>query len=358
MEENVELKNFTTFKIGGKARYFFRVKNAGEAGEALRFARKENLPFFVIGGGSNLLASDEGFSGVVIKNEILGVSFAEESDYVEVTAGAGEPWDAFVGNVVSRGLYGLENLSGIPGTVGASPVQNIGAYGAEAKDCIVSVETVDVVTGAVKIFSADECKFGYRDSFFKTADGKRYIITRVCFRFKKQGLPNIGYKDLKNYFTQASKINSGPSLAEIRQAVLEIRLGKFPDLKTAGTAGSFFKNPIIPKTQFDELKKKYPNLPGFPTNADRRRPDADLRRQKTPDSILYIKVPLAWILDNVCKLKGFHTENVGLFERQPIVIVNTGNASAEGVKKFAKEVSECVKEKTGITVEWEVDFLK
>ena len=180
---------------------------------------------------------------------------------MEVRAGGGENWDDLVAETVRRGLYGLENLSGIPGTVGAAPVQNIGAYGSEVKDVIVSVETFDSSLNEIKHFFPSECRFAYRDSFFKTKEGKRFIITAVTFRLRKDASLNIEYKDIKNYFAQK---NISPILSLVRKAVLEIRKGKFPDLRTTGTAGSFFKNPIIPKEKFDALKKKFPGLPGFP----------------------------------------------------------------------------------------------
>lgn len=346
MEEHVELKNFTTFKIGGQARYFFRVKSVEHAREAVLFARENKLPFFVLGGGSNLLVSDKGFSGVVIKNEILGLSFKEGGEDVLVTAGAGENWDSFVSECVKRGLYGLENLSGIPGTVGAAPVQNIGAYGVEAKDSVVSVEALDTNTGAVRNFSNTDCRFVYRDSFFKTAEGKNYIIMSVTFRLKKNGDLNVGYKDLKNYF---AKSNIPPTLRTVRQAVLEVRRGKFPDLLATGTAGSFFKNPIISQAEFDELKKRFPDLPGFPVSGSHHsHVFADSHR---------VKVPLAWILDNILHLKGFMNGPVGLHEAQPLVIIHQGGGMAEDVERLARDVASKIKVATGIDVVWEVEKL-
>ncbi len=340
-EENVQLSDFTTFKIGGLARYFFRVKTIEEAREVFSFARQENLPFFILGGGSNLLVSDEGFPGVIIKNEILGISFVEEGDEFQVFAGAGENWDSFVDHCVDKGLYGLENLSGIPGTVGAAPVQNIGAYGSEAKDTIVSVEALDSKTGKLQIFTNEECRFGYRDSFFKTAEGKRYLIANVTFRLKKGGVLNIEYKDVKSYF-EAKK--SFPTLKTVREAVLAIRARKFPDLATTGTAGSFFKNPIISQIQFDALKKKYPDLPGFVL-------------QTANCELPSVKVPLAWILDNVLGIKGYMVGRVGLYNAQPLVVVNSGGARATEVLALAKDVANKIKEKTGIEVVWEVEML-
>ncbi|MSR78681.1 MAG: UDP-N-acetylmuramate dehydrogenase [Candidatus Taylorbacteria bacterium] len=333
MEENVELKAFTTFKIGGRARYFYRVKNEGEAREAVSFASEHSLPFFVLGGGSNLLAGDDGFDGVVIKNEISGISFEEKEGKVFVTAGAGENWDNFVNECVQRGLYGVENLSGIPGTVGGAVVQNVGAYGAEVKDTIASVEAIFEGSSKLKKFSSLECQFGYRDSFFKTPDGRKMIIVRVTFSLNKNGTPNFTYKDLKERFREENA-----ALPEVRKAVLEIRKGKFPDLKTVGTAGSFFKNPIIPQEQFDELKKKFPDLPGFPFTGSN-----------------LVKLPLAWILDHILGIKGMTDGSVGLHHAQPLVLVNVGDAKSTDICRLANEVADKVKQATGIVLDWEVE---
>jgi len=364
-EENIPLSEHTTFKIGGLARYFFRAKTVDDLNAALDFAEKKHLPFFVLGGGSNILASDEGFQGVIIKNELLGISFTEDGDDIEVVTGAGEPWDNFVEAVVGRGLYGLENLSGIPGTVGAAPVQNIGAYGVEVKETIVSVLALDGKTGALKTFNNSECFKAYRDSFFKTPKGKRFVIVSVTFRLKKRGILNLEYKDLQNkifnfqfsrlpetgtvgqaIFNDKEKERRVKTFApkDVRKAVLEIRRGKFPDLKTTGTAGSFFKNPIITEEHFIRLKKQFPDLPSFSVS-------------NVNGQMSMVKLPLAWILDNICKLKGYQKEHVGLYERQPIVVVNTGAGSAEEVKTLAEETIRCVKEKTGIDIDWEVEKL-
>jgi len=334
-EENIPLSEHTTFKVGGFARYFFYVKTIEEAHMAVDFARSKKLSFFVLGGGSNLLVSDEGYQGVIIKNGILGQLFREDGEDMLAEVGAGENWDDFVVEVVKRNLFGIENLSGIPGTVGASPVQNIGAYGVEAGDWIVSVTTFDARTGEPRVFNKDECRFAYRDSFFKTAEGKNFVIISVMFRFKKQGVINIEYKDLKNYFVDKAT----PALLDVRKAVLEIRRGKFPDLKTTGTAGSFFKNPIISQDKFNELKKKYPNLPGF-----------DLGNG------LY-KISLAWILDNVIHCMGLRLGEVGLHHAQPLVLINNGKAQASEVSALAFDLMKKIREATGVTVAWEVERL-
>ena len=256
-----------------------------------------------------------------------------------------------------RGLWGIENLSGIPGSVGAAPVQNIGAYGAEIKDTLEWVEVFDSESGEVRRIASADCGFEYRDSVFKSPENKKLIIIRVAFLLKRNGTPNLAYRDLKQIFNdQFSIFNEAEreqkirelTPAEIRNAVLKIRSKKFPDIHTTGTAGSFFKNPIVSKEKFDALKHIYPALPGFPlSHSGHSGAFVDSDR---------VKIPLAWILDNLCGLKGFRKGNVALFERQPIVVVNLGGASAEEVRAFTEEVARIVKDATGITVEYEVQF--
>ena len=403
VREEVSLKELTTLKIGGKARFFCSASTEEELKQAFLFAEKKRLPIVVLGGGSNVLISDDTIEALVVKIEMQGVTWKEEKssippfaakwgtppltkeesdspfskgstptggkDFVLVTAGAGESWDALVAKSVMRGLWGIENLSGIPGTVGAAPIQNIGAYGTEVKEVIEWVEVLDTKVGTVQKLSPTECLFEYRDSIFKQPKGKHFIVSRVALRLRKEGTPNLEYKDLKNYFTSSfspsleGEIKEGvhptsilpskegrkkPTLTEIREAVLAIRAGKFPDLNTHGTAGSFFKNPVISKEKFDELKKKYPDLPGFPCT----RFDLGSRTRSN-----LVKVSLAWILDKICNLEGYRKGNVALFERQPIVLVQNGAASSEEIHAFAKEVIRQVQEKTGIEVEWEVAFI-
>jgi UDP-N-acetylmuramate dehydrogenase len=329
MKENVSLADTTTLKVGGEARYFFEALTEEDIVRASAFAAERKLPIFVLGGGSNILFSDAGFPGVVIRIKTQDISYEDHGGAALGRATAGVSWDAFVADAVSRGLWGVENLSGIPGTVGAAPIQNIGAYGAEIKDIVESVRALDMRTGEEKIFSNADCRFEYRDSFFKTEEGRHFIVLEVTFRLSKEPKPNISYKDLKEYgFSELSP-------QSIRSAVLEIRSKKFPDLSKVGTAGSFFKNPIISQTHFDTLKKKYPELPFFAAKNG-------------------VKVPLAFILDKVCDLKGFAKGPVGLFQNQPLVLVNTGGATAKEIRDFVAGIKKIVKDKTGIDIEEEV----
>ncbi len=388
IEEHVSLKALTTLKVGGMARYFAAVASVDELKEAFAFAKEKKVPFTVLGGGSNVLIAGGEINRLFIKIEIKGIEWKSpltkgalhsdagglftkgkttpasedggtpKSSGDIVTAGAGESWDSLVTQAVEKGLWGIENLSGIPGTVGAAPVQNIGAYGAELADVLLWVEALDPATGMLTKLSLGQCGFGYRDSIFKRSEGKGLIITRVALRLSKEGTANLEYKDLGNRIsnsqflistkTEEKRSEREITPSDIRTAVLEIRGGKFPDLAVYGTAGSFFKNPIISKQKFDELKKKYPALPGFPISSSSN------FQLRTSNLELPVKVPLAWILDNICGMRGLTEGPVGLFKNQPIVLVNFGGASAGEVNAFARRITDCVKEKTGIHVEYEV----
>ncbi|HLP43967.1 MAG TPA: UDP-N-acetylmuramate dehydrogenase [Candidatus Nanoarchaeia archaeon] len=329
INSNERLAPYTSFRIGGPASFLIEADSEDVLKVAVEYAHHKILPIFVLGEGSNVLISDEGFKGLVIQVNIRGVEFPEPNLLV---AGAGEHWDDVVAMAVAKNLSGIENLSYIPGSVGATPVQNIGAYGTEIKEVIEWVEAFDPKTMSVRRLTNAECRFGYRNSLFKSGDGKHLIVVRVAFRLKENGAPNISYKDLALYFS--GKHN--PTITEVRQAVIDIRKKKLPDIKEVGTAGSFFKNPIISRDAYTALLKKYPDMPSFPTNDGKK------------------KIPLAWILDKVCNLNGYREGNVGLYKTQPLALVNFGNGTANEIKNLAEKISNQVKEKTGIEIEWEV----
>jgi len=332
IDENIKLAPFTTFKIGGPADFFCSVTSEDDVREVVEFAHEKKIPFFVIGGGSNILISDKGFPGLVILNEMKGIAI--ESDVI--SAAAGESWDDFVGYTVSKGFSGLENLSSIPGTVGASAVQNLGAYGVTAGQFIHSVLVFDTREMKFVELSNADCGFEYRDSMFKHEKG-RYVITRVDFKLEKGGKVNIEYKDLKEYF--AAKNINAPSSAQVREAVISIRAGKLPDWKLWGTAGSFFKNPVVSAKEYVLLKEKYPGLPGFPEAEGK------------------VKLALAWILDNICHAKGMMNGNVGTYEKQALVFVAKPGATAAEVVELAQELMKRVKDATGVTIEGEVEWV-
>jgi len=332
IQKDIQLAQYTTFKIGGPARFFCSVRTDAELIQAIGFAQEEHIAIFILGGGSNVLITDKGFSGLVIRIGFKGISFDGDT----VTAAAGEQWDDLVEQTVTRGLYGLENLSAIPGTVGATPVQNIGAYGAEVADTISSVRVLDTTNLTIRDLGNVECQFSYRDSLFKHEKG-RYIILAVTFNLSKKGTVNTTYREVREYF--ASRSIASPTLEEVRQAVIEIRWGKLPDWKLWGTAGSFFKNPIISSAHFNELKIKFPGLPGYPEDDGR------------------IKVSLGWILDHVCNVKGLCVGNVCTYEKQALVLVAKPGATSEEVVDLAHKLMEQVKEKTGIEIEGEVEWV-
>ncbi|MEI8248955.1 MAG: UDP-N-acetylmuramate dehydrogenase [Candidatus Taylorbacteria bacterium] len=350
IQENVALAQYTTFKIGGPARYFCVVTDEDDLVYAVSFSKKNNLRTLVLGGGSNILISDQGFDGLVIKIEIekkLKVKSAKlkigtQQDLYKVTVGSGMAWDDFVAQTVEQGLYGVENLSAIPGTVGAAPVQNIGAYGVEVGDVVSGVRALDTTTMEYIELTKEQCMFGYRDSIFKHHKG-RYIITRVDFVLKRNGVVNTTYKDLKEYFGKKGDRTNGETYtsADVREAVIDIRRNKLPDWNLWGTAGSFFKNPVVSKNTFDELKKTYPDMPGFVEVDDASR----------------IKIPLGWVLDKICQVKGLQKGNAMVYEKQALVLVTKPGATATEVKELAYELMQCVKDKTGIEVEGEVEWV-
>jgi len=343
VQENISLAEYTTFRIGGPARYFAVVKDIEELEEAVVFAREKNTKLFALGGGSNILVSDTGIDCLVIKLEITGVDFIEKDPQRgewEVIAGAGENWDVFVAQTVERGLGGLENLSLIPGTVGAAPVQNIGAYGAEVANTISWVDVYNTETGDLETLGNPECDFAYRNSIFKKPEVKKYIITRVAFKLSSKAKLNTQYKDIQNYITNHDLNKDQLTIKDVRNIVIDIRTNKLPDVTKIGTAGSFFKNPIIEKNLYEKLGEKYTDMPHFQT------PDPEK-----------VKVPAAWLLDKLCGFKGYKKGDIGVYQNQALVLVNTGKGTAEEIKALAQQMIDCVKEKTGITLEREVEYV-
>lgn len=335
VKEQVPLYQYTTLKVGGVAKYFIEVNSMEDLEKAGQFAKQTALPFLVIGGGSNLLVSNKGYDGVVIYNQLKGREFISNSDgNTTLICQAGEILDEVVAECVGRNLWGLENLSSIPGTVGATPVQNVGAYGVEVADIIVGVDTYNVENNSKIFLSRRDCKFGYRDSFFKKAEGKNYIITAVHFRLENKSNPKINYTDLLKYF-----VNHNPTQSEIRNAIINIRAKKFPNWREVGTAGSFFKNPIITKNEAEILLVRFPELPTYET-ADGQ-----------------IKVSLGYILDKVCNLKGYREGSVGLYSEQALVLVNYKEQNSDEIKNFVDKIIEKVFAKTKIKITPEVCFV-
>lgn len=339
LEKNVPLAPYTTMRIGGNADVFFHVETLADLAFASKYIREKKLAFFVLGGGSNVLIRDEGFHGAVIHPRLKGIKVKQLGSFrFKVEAAAGERWDDLVAYTVGQGLYGLENLSLIPGSVGAAPVQNIGAYGVELKETLESVEIFDMNDGKIKVLSNEECKFGYRDSIFKKPKGKYYIITKITLELASKGNIYIGYRDLMLRFKDVYSSKLTPK--DIREAVIDIRQKKLPDPTKIGTAGSFFKNPIVTKLQFQKLKMRFPALPSFAAAGGK------------------VKLPLAWILDKICGLGAYREGNVGLYLHQPLNVVQYGDATAVDVLRFAERVAHIIEEKTSIKPEWEVRMVE
>ena len=338
----IPLAPYTTMKVGGPAEFFAVVEDEEDLRASLSFAKEKELPVVILGGGSNVLISDEGLKGLVIKNEIEGISYKEIGDELLVTAGAGVWWDDLVKETVMKGLWGMENLSSIPGTVGATPIQNVGAYGVEVAELIRGVRVYDSVEEVFKVMTPLECQFGYRDSIFKTKKGKRFVVVEVTYVLSKIAKPRLEYKDLAERFGgigPSEQSSFVPTAAEIREAVIDIRKKKFPDVTVVGTAGSFFKNPIVSEAESEALRLAYPELPMYPQSDGR------------------VKVSLGFILDKICGLRGSREGSVGLYENQALVLVNYENASAKNISDFAKKVADEVFVKTKVVIEPEVNFL-
>jgi UDP-N-acetylmuramate dehydrogenase len=336
--ENVVLKNLTTFKVGGSARFFVSVHSESEVEKAVLFAHQQNIPFFILGGGSNIVISDKGFSGLVIKMEIKNFSIDEDGDVAYVTLGAGEIWDAMVERTTTAHLSGIENLSYIPGTVGAAPVQNIGAYGVEIKDVLCSVRAYDAEDKKFIELSVDDCELSYRSSIFKKQ--KKFIVVSLTLRLSKKYSPNFAYKDIQEYIENKEIVKADLSAADMRAIVIDIRKKKLPDWRVVPTAGSFFKNPEISTQAHAVLKKRYPQLPGFVTDSRS------------------VKIPLAWIIEHICELKGEKLGGAAIFEKHALVIINKDKATSSDIEKLAERVALCVYKKTGILVENEVQLVK
>lgn len=337
MQENFSLKPYNTFSVDAKAKYFSEVSNTEELKKALTFSKNHGLPLLFLGGGSNILLTKD-FEGLAIKLNFKGISEENISDHeVLVTAKAGENWHEFVKYCLQKNYGGLENLSLIPGNVGTSPMQNIGAYGTEIKDIFVNCLVLNLKTLELETFNLEECKFGYRDSIFKQEGKGKYVILEVTFKLTtKDHHIKTEYGAIKNELEHL-KINN-PSIQDVSNAVINIRQSKLPDPKEIGNAGSFFKNPTIPLTQFQDLKQNFENIQGYP-NGD------------------VVKVPAGWLIEQ-CGWKGKQIGNVASHRLQSLVIINaTGNATGKEIFDFSTEIINSVKEKFGIELEREVNII-
>ena len=332
--ENISLKPFTTFAVDAKARFFIELFSQEEIISFLGVSRSEHRPLLILGGGSNILFTKD-FPGTVLKIAVRGIDIlSEDNDHVYIRASAGENWDNFTRYTVEKGWGGLENLSLIPGNVGTSPVQNIGAYGTELKDVLHSVEAIDIETARKRSFSAEECGLKYRDSIFKKDLKGRFIIVSCTYRLSKEPMVNLSYKALRVELETMTVRN--PSIQDVRNAVIGIRRRKLPDPAMIGNAGSFFKNPSVSAEDLEKLKGKYPGI-AFYQQADG------------------YKVPAAWLIEQ-CGWKGKRFGDAGVHVNHPLVLVNYGSASGEEIMALANMIRDSVFERFGIFLEEEVNI--
>lgn len=337
IQRQVVLASYTTLRIGGLARFFTVVKNLEELKEALRWARENKKEIFILGGGSNILLT-KSFPGLVIKNEITGSEIIRETEKsVWYQAYSGENWQKFVETSVRRHLYGLENLASIYGTVGAAPVQNIGAYGAELKDVFVSLEAINLKTGRSKIFKAADCHFAYRDSIFKKSLKGKYFIYRLTVKLSKEPRLNLNYGGIKDILS-AKKIKT-PTSKQVALVVTELRASKLPVPAVLPNAGSFFKNPEVSEKEFKKLQKRWPEIKFFPGSKPK-----------------LIKIPAGWLIEQA-GFKGKRYGAVGMYEKQALILVNYDGASAAEVLAQIKRVIKGVKKRFDLTLEPEVNII-
>jgi UDP-N-acetylmuramate dehydrogenase len=351
IQEKVPLAPLTTLQVGGEARYFAELKREDELQEAVRFAKSRELPLFVLGGGSNLVIADSGWPGLVLKIAIGGITTPNANDAagnaVLFGVGAGVNWDDFVAQAVAQNCAGVECLSGIPGSVGGTPVQNVGAYGQEVSDTIESVRALDLKQDRIVVLPKPACGFRYRSSIFNTSDRGRYIILRVNYRLKRGGTPSLKYADLQHYFAERLGKNKLPSLAEIRDAVREIRRGKgmliVPGDDDCRSAGSFFKNPILTPDQFQQLRDRAAAhglvIPSYPA----------LDAQH--------KVSAAWLVEHSGFSKGYILGAAGISAKHALALINRGDAKASDIVELKEKIQHSVQEAWGILLEPEPVFV-
>ncbi len=341
--QNISLAPYTTFKIGGPAQWFAEAASEEDVLEAVDFARKHALPLFVLGGGSNLLVADGGFAGVVLRIALRGTTEWVDGDRLICRVAAGEDWDGFVSRVVSRECAGVECLAGIPGQVGGTPVQNVGAYGQEVSETIRTVRVLCAESREFIELDNAACCFAYRESLFNTAARGKYIVTRVDYVLRAGGAPMLGYADLRRHF-QAWQTK--PSLAEVAQVVRGIRRDKgmflVPGDPDCASAGSFFKNPVVDQEVFSRVESAVPGgtaIPQYPAPEGK------------------VKLPAAWLLEKAGFSKGFGVGRAGISTRHTLALVNRGGAAAEDVLRLSEQIVAGVEARFGIRLEREPVYL-
>ena len=330
---NISLKQYTTMKLGGEARYMATADSASDVVSLYRNARKENLPIFVLGGGSNVITHDEVFEGIVLLNKIKGFEVISETDETtDVKIGAGEVWDEVVEKAIELGLQGIEAMSGIPGTAGAAPVQNVGAYGQEIADTLISLEAYDSKTDTIVTISAYECDFSYRNSIFRDKEKGRYCILSITLRLNKIEPRPPYYASLQKYIDENDirEVN----LSVIRVAVLNIRSEKLPDPAELPSAGSFFKNALVEKWKLEELQREYSDIPNYAMSDGR------------------YKIPTGWLIDKA-GLRGYRSHGMRVYEKNALVLVNDSATGYDDLAAIREEIVQIIFDKFGIKIEQE-----
>lgn len=336
IQENISLKPYNTFGINVQARYFASFQSIQGLKELLNYQPPTIRSTLILGGGSNTLFT-KNFDGLVLRNEIKGIELVkEDEEHVYVKAGGGENWHQFVLHCLENNYAGVENLSLIPGNVGASPMQNIGAYGVEIKDVFDHLEAFHIEDKIRKIFSSNECRFGYRESVFKHQYKNQFVITSVTFRLSKKPVFNISYGAISQELERMGVKEL--TIQAISQAVINIRTSKLPDWKLIGNAGSFFKNPQIPEHQFQKLKERFPQIVSFPAGNG------------------YIKLAAGWLIEQ-CGWKGHREGDAGCYSKQALVLVNYGDAKGEEIFALSEKIIASVKDKFGVALEREVNII-
>ncbi len=336
IHNNYNLSKLNTFGISVNAEFFIEIENENELNELLSTLEFKNNKKLFLGGGSNVLFTKD-FDGMVILNKLKGIEIlTDDAESMVIRCMSGEIWHDLVIFTVERGLWGIENLSLIPGTVGAAPMQNIGAYGAELTNVLENVEAFDISTGEKRIFNTEECKLGYRDSVFKNKLKDKYFISAITLRLSKKIKKNLAYKALTEYLAK-NKIEVSNS-KDVSDAVADIRRSKLPDPKVIGNAGSFFKNVFVEKPELKKLQEKYPLMPHFEEGG-------------------VVKIPAGWLIEQ-CGWKGKRVGNVGVHDRQALVLVNHGGAKGGEVLDLANKIIADVKEKFGLELVPEVNLIR
>ena len=338
IQSHVSLKPYNTFGIDADARYFIEINQADDINTLLQLTDFMGVPKLILGGGSNVLLCHD-FNGLVIRMNIQGIEVLRENDdHIFLKAGAGVNWDELVQFCVQHGYAGMENLTLIPGTVGASPMQNIGAYGVELEQIFDSLTAVHTQTGERRTFSHADCQFGYRDSIFKRELKGYYIITSVTFRLNKQPIFHTRYGAIQETLADMGVPHDELTIKAISEAVSRIRRSKLPDPSQIGNAGSFFKNPEIPKAQFDSLKRQFNEMPGYPVGDE------------------LVKIPAGWLIEQA-GWKGYRSGDAGVHTKQALVLVNYGNATGQDLLNLAKQVQDSVHQMFGVSITPEVNVV-